>query len=117
MMRYWQLTKYNSLFVLGMLREYERAGYLWQLKIIELGNEVYEFIIVPNCDCEYSEKVKKSQWAMDMFGQELHMGDYLVARNNKLAVLTAEAIKELEEEDEETLTQKYEIKVIDTENK
>ena len=103
MMRYWQLTKYNSLFMLGMLREYMRTGYLWQMKINELGNEVYEFIIVPNYDFNYSEKVKKSQWAMDVFGQELHMGDYLVERDNKLAVLTAEAIKELEEEDKEKM--------------
>ena len=102
-MRYWQLTEYNSLFMLGMLREYMRAGYLWQMKINELRNEVYEFIIVPNDDFNYSEKVKKSQWAMDVFGQELHMGDYLVERDNKLAVLTAEAIKELEEEDKEKM--------------
>ena len=102
-MRYWQLTEHNSLFMLGMLREYMRTGYLWQMKINELRNEVYEFIIVPNYDFNYSEKVKKSQWAMDVFGQELHMGDYLVERDNKLAVLTAEAIKELEEEDKEKM--------------
>lgn len=106
MMRYWQLTKENGREMLGMLRDYVRTGYLWQLKINELENEVYEFIIVPNYDFNYSEKVKKSQWAMDVFGQELHMGDYLVERNNKLAVLTAEAIKELEEEDEEKVTEK-----------
>lgn len=103
MMRYWQLTKENGREMLGMLRKYIRSGYLWQMKIDELGNEVYEFIIVPNYDFNYSEKVKKSQWAMDVFGQELHMGDYLVERDNKLAVLTAEAIKELEEEDEEKM--------------
>ena len=106
MMKYWQLTKENGREMLGMLREYIRLGYLWQMKINELGNEVYEFIIVPNYDFNYSEKVKKSQWAMDVFGQELHIGDYLVERDNKLAVLTAEAIKELEEEDKEKAREK-----------
>lgn len=103
-MKYWQLTKENGREMLDRLNSYVKEGYIWQMKINELGNEVYEFIIVPNYDFNYSEKVKKSQWAMDVFGQELHMGDYLVERDNKLAVLTAEAIKELEEEDKEKMT-------------
>lgn len=106
MMKYWQLTKENGREMLDRLNSYMKEGYIWQLKINELGNEVYEFIIVPNYDFNYSEKVKKSQWAMDVFGQELHMGDYLVERDNKVAVLTAEAIKELEEEDEEKARKK-----------
>lgn len=106
MMKYWQLTKENGREMLDKLNSYMKEGYIWQIKINELGNEVYEFIIVPNYDFNYSEKVKKSQWAMDVFGQELHMGDYLVERDNKVAVLTAEAIKELEEEDEEKVREK-----------
>lgn len=106
MMRYWQLTKENGREMLDRLNSYVKEGCIWQMKINELGNEVYEFIIVPNYDFNYSEKVKKSQWTMDVFGQELHMGDYLVERDNKLAVLTAEAIKELEEEDKEKAREK-----------
>ena len=106
MMKYWQLTKEIGREMLDRLNSYMKEGYIWQMKINELGNEIYEFIIVPNYDFNYSEKVKKSQWAMDVFGQELHIGNYLVERDNKLAVLTAEAIKELEEDDEKTAREK-----------
>ena len=102
MMKYWQLTKENGREMLDILNSYMKRGYIWHVTAYKVADEIRDFSIIFNCGHGVTTKDPTYQWYVDRYGEKFQIGDYLVARNNKLAVLTAEAIKELEEEDEET---------------
>ena len=106
MMRYWQLTKENGREMLDRLNSYVKEGYIWLVVAHKEGGQIHDFTIVFHCDLSLSKEDNCSQWYIDKYGEKFQIGDYLVFKDANLFIASAEAIKELEEEDEEKVREK-----------
>ena len=99
MMKYWQLTKENGREMLDRLQSYKERGYIWQVTANRVGNEIHDFIIIFNCDQGATTKDPTYQWYMNRYGEKFQIGDYLVEKNARLFIASAEGVKRLAEEE------------------
>lgn len=112
-MRYWQLTKENGREMLDRLNSYMKEGYIWLVVPHKVGGQIHDFTIVFHCDFSLSKEDNCSQWYIDKYDEKFQIGDYLVFKDARLFITSAEGFKKLEEEEaRETEARECEKKVL-----